>query len=221
MNYFDLLTRLFGAYDKLRNKQLTDRQFLYFLKKAVPYTECNIRINRTLNVYPSSIIEIAGLYDAELDSESENPIDIEVSIHKMWEAVIFDEKHISLDRWAEFCIDFATILGHEFIHMNQFRRRNFNMNRPYVSKHKNKSKRDLQNYLGDSDEVDAYAWTAAANAVVELKPYKRKITSTRIYKMYVNAFDKDDPVVLKLVRKANTYFKKLEKQKNETRTKYC
>ena len=218
MNYFELLERLFVVYEAQYNKRLTCNQFLAAVKKAVPYRECKITLNRSLNVLPSHM-PVAGLYDLELAERGRRPIEMEITVHKIRKDFVFNQNDITLNQWAEFCIDFSCILGHEFVHMHQFRRRGFKMNRPYVSTSTNINKHEQQCYYGDSDELDAYAWSAAANAVIEMSEKKKCIEKTHLYKTYVNVFDKKDPLVLKFVRKGNRYLKKLEKQKNGTKFK--
>lgn len=218
MNYFTLLEKLYYMYEKLYNKKLTCNQFVTKIRKAVPFSECQIILTKTLTVMPNDI-PVAGLYDADLDSEGHRPIQMEIAVHKIRENFVFNDNDISLDKWATFCIDFAVILGHEYVHMHQFRRRSFKMNRPYVSTNKNQNIRDQQCYFGDSDELDAYAWSAAANAIIERRANKKNIESTELYRTYKKVFNKNDPLVLKFVRKGNRYLKKLEKQKNVTKFK--
>jgi hypothetical protein len=220
MNYFELLERLFGLYERVYNQRLTGDEFLKKIKAAVPFRECKITLVQSLNLLPNQL-PVAGLYDAELDEAGHKPIEMEISIHKIRKHLLFNENDIGPEQWAEFCIDFACILGHEFIHMHQFRRRDFKMNRPYAASSLNAAKREQQCYYGDSDELDAYAWSAAANAVIEIKDSARRIERTNLYKTYTRVFDKNDPVVLKFVRKGNRYLKKLEKQKNGTKFKQC
>lgn len=203
-------------YEKLHNKRLTPEKLVEQVRKVIPYKECKITVNRSLNAFPS-FIPVAGLYDADLDEIGRKPIEMEITFHKTRKKLLFNKNDVCPDQWAEFCIDFACILGHEFIHLHQFRRRSFKMNRPYLGTSKDQSKRQQQCYYGDSDELDAYAWTAAANAVIEFKSGKRSIEKTQLYKTYTSIFNKNDPVVLKFVRKGNRYLKKLEKQKNGTK----
>lgn len=218
MNYFELLERLYFMYEKLHNKKLTCNQFIRKIRNAVPFTDCEIVLTKTLTVLPTEI-PVAGLYDGDLDYEGHKPIQMEIAVHKIRENFIFNENDIGIDKWATFCIDFAVILGHEYIHMHQFRRRSFRMNRPYISTSKNQNIRDQQCYFGDSDELDAYAWAAAANAIIENRSNRKNIESTNLYKTYARIFDKTDPLVQKFVRKGNSYLKKLEKQKNVTKFK--
>ena len=82
MNYFELLERLFGLYATLYNKRLTYDQLLKEIKKAVPYRECKITLNRSLNVLPTHI-PVAGVYDAELDEVGRKPIEMEITVHKI------------------------------------------------------------------------------------------------------------------------------------------
>jgi hypothetical protein len=215
MNYFQLLYDLCSIYDSLENKVVTHKDIIRKIKKTVPFTECKIIGNSSLSLATNSFI-VAGLYDCELDEEGKPPIEVEIIFPKRKETFLFTQDDVSKEHWGEFCIDFANILGHEFVHLNQFRRRNFNWSRPYKSINTKPGIKEQQEYYGNSYEIDAYAFMAAAEmAMVSLFNPNQKTTNlqkTDVYKTYTRWFDKKDPVVLKLELLSNRYYKRLKKQ---------
>jgi hypothetical protein len=215
MNYFQLLYDLCSVYDSLENKVVTHKDIIKKVKKTVPFTECKIIGNSSLSLATNRFI-VAGLYDSELDEEGKPPIEVEIIFPKRKETFVFTQDDVSKEHWGEFCVDFVNILGHEFVHLNQFRRRNFGWSRPYKSTSKKPSIKEQQEYYGNSDEIDAYAFMAAAEmAMVSVFKPSQKTTNlekTDVYKTYTRWFDKKDPVVLKLESLSNRYYKRLKKQ---------
>lgn len=219
MNYFQLLKQLYEIYDSLAGQVVNDKKIIRCIRKAVPFKECRIIGNRSLSVAMNNF-DISGQYDPEQDAEGEICIDIEITFPKRKESFSFTEDDLSIQHWSDFCINFAVILGHEYMHLNQFRRRNFNWCRPYRSKCKSPSLREKQEYYGDSDEIDAYAFTAAANIIVDStinpKSKRNSIKCSFLYKTYAGLFHKNDPVVLKFEKLTDRYLKKLERQYHDT-----
>jgi len=188
------------------------------IRRAVPYKEVAIRSLKTMGV-TTNRFNVSGGYFPELDEDGfHKPIEVEIAIPRGKQFYYFDEQDLSRNHWAELCIDLAGLLGHEFVHLQQFRRRNFNWCRPYKSDHPVLTTKEAQEYYGDADEIDAYAFTAAAELVVEKLTRNKnpKLENLRLYKTYTHIFDKKDPVVEKFVKLTNRYCKKLEQQYHAT-----
>jgi len=220
MNYFQLLNGLYNIYDKLEGQTVDQATIIRKIRRAVRYPDCKVLANATLSIASNSL-EVAGVYDAELDEEGDqHPIEIEIQFPKKKPTFTFDESDMSRNHWSGLCIDFANILGHEYVHLHQFRRRNFKWCKSYRSYNPHPHLKEQEEYYGDSDEVDAYAYIAAAEMAVDSfnleKNTPTDIERTRVYKTYTRVFDKRDPVVLKLEKRAKRYYKLLEQQYNET-----
>lgn len=215
MNYFQLLNNLFLLYDKLDGKTVTHKDIVRRIKRTVPFAECKIIGNSSLSLATNSFI-VAGLYDCELDEEGKPPIEVEIIFPKRKASFSFTEDDVSKEHWGKFCTDFAKIIGHEYIHLNQFRRRNFAWSRPYKSLSTRPGLKEQQEYYGNSDEIDAYAFMAAADMVLDsLYSQTQKepaLVKTEVYKTYTRLFDSKDPVVVKLSKLSNRYYKRLKKQ---------
>lgn len=219
MNYFQLLKKLHDLYDRLEGRALDSTQLLRRIRRTVPFDEVKFIGNKTLSV-TSNRFNVSGAYIPDRDEEGLAPIEVEIAFPKGKDFYYFDESDLSREHWAELCIDLAGLLGHEFVHLHQFRRRNFNWCRAYRSNHKSLNIKEAQEYYGDSDEIDAYAFTAAAELAVDTLSFmntkKPKLEDLRLYKTYTKVFDKQDPVVVKFVKLTNRYYKKLEQQYHAT-----
>ena len=81
-------------------------------------------------------------------------------------------------------------LVHELIHVRQFEKNpNLFKNIPKVN--------DMKEYLSDKDEIDAYA----AQAVEEVRMFGK----SKVITMYLTIFDKNDPIIDKLLKRINYY----------------
>lgn len=218
MNYFQLLKRLYNLYDHNAGKTVGSNSIIRQVRRAIPFQECKIIKIQTLGVITNQF-EVSGLYNPSSDENGEKCITIEVAFPAFKSQFIFNENDLSRDHWSQFCIDFVTILGHEYVHLNQFRRRKFKVNSEYKSSNRCTNIRENQIYYGDSDEIDAYAFSAASQLIIEWLPKNKPLTfrKNNIYRIYTKYFKKDDPVVLKFVKLTEKHFKRLEKQYYDTR----
>ena len=121
-------------------------------------------------------------------------------------------------------IDLVETLIHEYEHQRQYRSRRYRMHRNiFRSHHRDPKVRADQEYLGDPDEIDAYAQNIAARHY--LLKYKLNITSTSKInspdlKQYYKAFGKDHEItklLLKKVKENIKYFKENDNGKNHRR----
>jgi hypothetical protein len=216
MNYFQLLNKLDGLYDKLAGKAITPKDLVKRLNRAIPFKECRITEVTTLGLVNNNF-QVSGVYEPDLDEDGECCIELEISFPKR-KSLVFSESCLSRDIWNLLVLDTVSILGHEFVHMHQFRRRGFRDGHSYRSTAKSMVVKESQEYFGIPDEVDAYAFTAAANMAHQLYKGERVSTvkQTTVYQIYCNVFDKKHPVVLKLEKLTDRYYKKLEKQYHAT-----
>lgn len=215
MNYFQLLDKLDGLYNRLAGQQLTANQIAAKINRAIPFDSCNVIAVSTININKS--IDVSGQYDPDCDEEGETAIDIELIFprrRRQHRYFTLSESDLSKQAWHYMAVDVCSVLGHEYIHMEQFRRREFRDGRYYRSNDKNSTIKENQEYFGIPDEVDAYAFTAAAAMAYGLwksgKPVQYKKTS--VYQIYSALFDKKSPVLVKLERTCKKYYKRLEQQ---------
>lgn len=217
MNFFQLLVRLIEIYDRAEGKTLTRSQILTRFKRAIPFRECKIIGSYTLNVQGNRF-DVTGVYLPDSDEDGLVPIELEIAMPRHKATFTFDDDDVTKEDWVENCIDVACTLGHEFVHLEQFRRRQFRYTKDYTSEISLKTKSSAQLYYGNSDEIDAYAFIAAANMSISLMTHGQPETveSTKVYSLYSRLFDKKHPVVLKLKKLSNRYYKRLERQYYDT-----
>jgi len=212
MNYFQLLEKLDGLYDSLEGKELSSQAIVSKLNRAIPFKECRVRHIDSLSA--NNNMMVSGMYEPDLDEEKKPCIEIEVMFPKRRPKSTFEFSVDDLDRpqWRELCTDIASVLGHEYVHLHQFRKRGFRDGRYYTSYHSSASVRENQEYFGIPDEVDAYAFTCAVSMCEDFPGPAVRMEDTIIFQIYANLFDKNDKVVVKLRKLATKYFKRLERQ---------
>jgi len=220
MNYFQLLERLIKIYDKLEGQTVDSLYLFNKIKRSVPFKECKFQIIYTVGLLGNEF-SVSGEYDPVQDELGKKSIILEIAFSKNKTHFEFNNDDLTRQHWLSFCEEIITTLGHEFIHMHQFRRRNFNWSTSFRSSSKSLFKKELQEYYGDSDEVNAYAFMAAASLVsddlMKNRSFSRhKLFRNRVYKTYTKVFDKKDPVVLKFEKLTLRYYKKLEQQYHAT-----
>ena len=83
----------------------------------------------------------------------EQPFEITVVFPK-------DNPNVTMDKegWREFATKVIDFLEHEMIHQAQYRSREFRPGRQYRSKHPDQHLMRSQEYLGNPDEIEAYAY---------------------------------------------------------------
>jgi hypothetical protein len=143
--------RIYQSFQKFFNKPVTVKQVATHLRKIVG-TNTVITTQKSPNVDPNDIM-INAFYDPDEDEEEGKPFEL---------VVIFpvDSDTVTMDGegWREFAIRVIDFLEHEMIHQAQYRSREFHPGRQYRSRHNNPDLKRSQEYLGNPDEIEAYAF---------------------------------------------------------------
>ena len=117
------------------------------------------------------------------------------------------------------CTTIADTLLHEIIHMRQFRRRNFKQLPDYASNAEKSDIRQEQEYLGCSDEIDAYGFNIACELMDKFGKNKNQIVNYlnenqkgkkrrhNSWRMYLKAFEHDHnhPILQRVKKKVVRY----------------
>ena len=160
-------------------------------------------------------------YDQGAELEGDPYIEVELLFSPS------DKKGIDIDSkgFDELSMSVAKVIVHELLHKQQANKRNFVQPRPFTVKNISSPKLAAsQEYLGKSDEIEAYGHNIAVellknygsrkDALVALRNFVRipPDKSPDMY-AYLVAFgmDKNHPVVKKLVKKVILYLRELEK----------
>jgi len=160
-------------------------------------------------------------YDQEAELEGDPPIHIELIFSNK------DKKGMDMDAegFDELSKQVAKVVVHELLHKSQANARNFIEKKPFKVKNVSMPQQaKSQQYLGDSDEIEAYGHNIAVdllrnygsqrNALIALKNFIRigPDKSPDLY-AYLIAFgmDKNHPVLKKLIKKIILYLRELDK----------
>ena len=134
----------------------------------------------------------------------------------------FTPWEITQDRAERMVLELVETLVHEYEHQQQYRARKFRLHRQkYVSQHEDPKIREQQEYLGDPDEISAYAANIAARYHVRTYELKESCTiGCSDLEQYYKAFDLGHEVIVKLLNKIDEnikYLKEHDDGKNHRR----
>lgn len=214
MSYFQLLHNLCSIYGENHGRTLTRRQIVNKINKAVNLHDVQIKGIKSIGILGNSF-DISGIYDRELDFEDKSSIGIEIVFPEYKEQFTFDNSDFTEEHWLTLSVDVASVIGHEYVHQRQSRRRHFNEGRNYKSNSKNIIFKEQQEYYGTPDEVDAYAYTLAVSLINQKALESKKkisITKTQTYKIYRHYFGKNNDITNRLIKKSKTYYRHLERE---------
>ena len=214
MSYFQLLQQVGSIYEKNRGKTLTRPEIVRKISRAVNLYDVRFKGKDSIAVLGNTF-DISGIYDSELDFEDKPAIGIELVFPEYKKQFLLDESDFTEEHWLALSIDVASVIGHEYVHMRQARRRHFNEGRNYKSTSKNIIFKEQQEYYGTPDEVDAYAYTLAVSLINQKAIENKKrisITKTQTYKIYCHFFGRNSEITNRLIKKSKTYYRHLERE---------
>lgn len=150
---YDRITHWIGP---LVNKEITPKEFARKLNKHLNSLHA-IRV-RLIEADPQYLdkddFSIGAEYDPDLDEQGKKQIIINLFVNhpKSVPWLITD------NRAQRFVLELVEALVHEYQHLDQYRSRNFKLQKEhFISEHSDSSIRNEQEYLGNPDEIDAYA----------------------------------------------------------------
>jgi hypothetical protein len=157
---------------------------------------------------------IGGMYYTDYDKERQKSIEVSLAYSKNF-------KTITMNAWrfSRLCNRVADVILHEVIHMHQARKRNFKNLPGYSSTAESSKQRQEQEYLGDNDEIDAYAFNMACELNEKFsgnmqqivgylnEPQKGKRRYYDTWRMYLKAFDWDsDHRICRRIKKRSIHY---------------
>ncbi len=186
--------RMLSLGSRISGRHYTPGELTKQIRRQFPVTDFVFSTSKDYAVDPDMIIP-SGLYDCYDEAEMLPSIEITLSYHP-------EQKYYFVDvlNWKQLSFDIAECIGHEVVH--QYQHRNRKQNQTTTDRWYN-SERD---YLGDEDEVDAYAFSIA----IESKIFSRDFTETTVYNDYRKLFDNDDLILAKLTKQISFYKEQLE-----------
>jgi len=209
-----IIDMVYMAKDLLVDQPLSITEFNKRLTKHIKYwLPVRSRISYDPKVEENHLW-IGGMYYTEYDMDRKKCIEL----HLCYKT---GSKRITLTsrRFTRICNRVADVLLHEIIHMRQARKRKFKNLPGYSSTAESTKQRQEQEYLGDNDEIDAYAFNMACELnekfygdmkqIVDYfnEPQKGKRRYYNTWRMYLKAFDWDsDHRIIRRLKKRCIYY---------------
>jgi len=190
--------------EEVKDTEFTPSELTRFIRSLIGNVDSRVSTTRDSNVDLDQII-IGGLYDPHDDEAGAKSITIYVTYNP-------DQKTIKIADidWPQVCIDLIECSGHEIVHQRQYRARDFDIGSTmFVSGNDDEHMQNDQNYLGNPDEIDAYAYSIAVEIYLKHRPPKlnsKYMSQTAMYKAYKNAFGAEHSIVNQLVKLTVDYY---------------
>jgi hypothetical protein len=211
MNYFTLRQNLESIYDLVQGYALDFDSVIDLIESTIPWEEVQVLGFQTIGILDHEF-RVAGAYSPGLDQQGSPCVEIELVLAKRDSYAFAEDSVFNRKFWNNIADDIATTLAHEFIHLQQHRKRNFKMMRPY-----SRAETPEQAYLGKRDEIEAYAFNMATGRIdAELQGRDYDVNNSGVYNYYTESFDRNHPVVLKLLKISDKYSRRLRRQYNDT-----
>ena len=198
--------------DRIKDAEFTPAELTRLCRGMIGTTDIKVETTRDQHVDLNQIV-VGGIYDPHEDESNSPSITIFVTYSP-------EQKMIRVGDvdWAQLCIDLIECSGHEIIHQSQFRARGFDIGpNLFISGSDDIDTQIEQNYLGNPDEIDAYAFSIAT--VLYLKYQLKEIDAnlimqTSLFKAYQIAFGVQHSIVKQLLETINSYYGQLTSFKN-------
>ena len=196
------LARVPGHQGRMSPSQLTA-----LLRSAVKDSDVRLFTRRDCKVELGQVC-VHGLYDPHDDQAGDACIEISLVYNS-------SQQHLVLDpsQWQRLCFETAECIGHELVHRAQYRKRRYRAGREYCSQELDSTKKQEQQYLGSADEIEAYAFSIAAELSAMYGKFHidcQELEHVIMYQAYVGTFDTDQSVVIKLRQQISKYLCRLE-----------
>ncbi len=210
---------------KIINRNITIRTIANELEKTLRRKyDLEVKVEKSSKVSSSSIV-VNAWYDDDDDRTGDDiPIRLNFIVSDPEVLLNLDEK-----MWKKFSNEVADAVQHEYLHMTQYRNRGFTK----PSKYKPKSTKELKDfynakvYLGNSDEIEAYALNISSELLNTYRTKRKTIANLKrldksLFKAspnlfaYFMAFDFDSrhPVIRKLIKKVLLYVESQRPSRN-------
>ena len=193
--------------ENAKDTEFTPAELTRFIRNIVGNSDTKVATSRDSNVDMDQIV-IGGIYDPHDDEAGVQSITLYVTYNP-------DQKRIKIANldWTQICIDLIECTGHEFIHQKQYRSRNFDIGSYlFVSGSDDDSIKLDQNYLGNPDEIDAYAYSIAVEIYLKYRPRRlslKYIQQTAMHKAYCTVFGKHHAITKQLTGYVDSYYTQL------------
>ena len=216
-----IIKTMVSARSKIVGKSITPPNLAKAIQKALGRTYGVEVTALYATVLKAGDMSANAYYDQEADLEGDPAVEVELLFSPE------DKKGMDIDDvgFDELSSHMAKVIVHELLHKSQAGSRGFVKPRPFkVSGIADPKVAKSQEYLGNSDEIDAYGHNIAVELLKNYGSRKNSLTALRNFVRippdkspdlfaYLVTFgmDKNHPVLKKLVKKVILFLKRLEK----------
>lgn len=216
-----IMKKLERARSKVVGKSVKPQVIIKALENSVKKEYGVEFIHTFVSVLQKGEMNANAYYDPDADKEGDPPIEIEMFFSPD------DKKGVDVDNEGfDILIGIMSkTIAHELLHKSQFSKRGYVKSKPFkVSKGVDPEIAATQEYMGNSDEIEAFGHNIAVELMNNLGSRKKALTALRNFVKippnvsgdlyaYLLAFgmDKNHPVLKKLVKKVILYLRELDK----------
>jgi len=195
-------------------QKLTISEFHKILKTHIT-KQLPLRVSKHYDMsQEKGIVYVGGMYYSDFDQAKQKCIEVTL-VYNLCDKFL----NYTKSKFDRTCSVLTDVVLHEIIHMRQYRRRNFKFLPDYASTAEKTEQRTQQEYYGNSDEIDAYAFNIACELLRRFKndpnaveEYLSSIQSKRSkashsLRAYLKAFnwDYDHKIIKRLKSKTIRY----------------
>ena len=214
-----IIKTMASARSKIVGKSITPPNLAKAVQKSVERTFGVEVTFKYVTALKDGDMSANAYYDQEADLEGDPAVEVELLFSPE------NKKGMDIDNvgFDELSAHMAKVIAHELLHKSQATSRGFVKPRPFKVSGTGAGTRE-QEYLGKSDEIDAYGHNIAVELLKNYGSRKDSLTALRNFVRippdkspdmfaYLVAFgmDKNHPVLKKLVKKVILFLKELEK----------
>jgi hypothetical protein len=196
--FFQTRKKLLILGSRMNNKTFSASELTRKIRRQFSAKEFVFTTRRDYAVDVNSII-VGGFYDSSNDQASLPCIEINLHYHPEQDMYLANQLE-----WDRISFDIAECVSHEMIHRLQFQKSK--KIKKYTSLKNNTQDREDQEYLGSSDELEAYGFSIAAESFV----YQAPLSECAMHRVYTKTFDNDNGIITQLEKHINKYTKELE-----------
>lgn len=194
---------------KYIGKKLTVNQLTGIVRRNIKNPDVRTLSSRSPSI-KKNIVSVAGIFDPEEMDDKEPCIGVILFFNPKQKTIKITKKF-----WKAFAFETAEIYTHEMIHQYQHvtrLKKNISGCKEFKSHAVDPKIREDQEYFGNYDEIDAYAFGVVASMVV----HKRSLDQIPVWLVYQSLFVDEPAILRKLDREINKYLNRLEYQDDQT-----
>lgn len=209
-----LIEYFWSLYPEITDNEMSIAKFHSKISKYIK-TQLPVKISKKRDSkVDENLVFVGGIYYSDEDKNKRQCIEL-VLVYNLFQETI----KLTKRRYLRMCYTMADTILHEIMHMRQYRRRKFKDLPDYASTAAREEKRQEQEYLGNSDEIDAYSFNIACELLDKFEHNPKKVINYlnenqkglkrnhNCWRMYLKAFDHDHshPIIHRVKKKVIRY----------------